>query len=170
MPWTQVSYLYDGTYAGFLTCVFDSFRHREEPADFTPFSEAAASFYPQRAVETHREKARRVYRSLDQFGREGKRWAVRGFLTCLPEKELHLYRVVVKLLREGPAFLHDLSDETLYPVLKAVRHLGSEAHLLKGFTRFSQLGGVLGGEIAPKNRVLPLLRSHFCARYRAEGR
>ena len=79
MPWTQVSYLYDGTYAGFLTCVFDSFRHREEPADFTPFSEAAASFYPQRAVETHREKARRVYRSLDQFGREGKRWAVRGF-------------------------------------------------------------------------------------------
>ena len=82
MPWTQVSYLYDGTYAGFLTCVFDSFRHREEPADFTPFSEAAASFYPQRAVETDREKARRVYRSLDQFGREGKRWAVRGFLTC----------------------------------------------------------------------------------------
>ena len=71
MSWTQVSYLYDGTYAGFLTCVFDSYRHREEPADFTPFSEAAASFYPQRAVETHREKARRVYRSLDQFGREG---------------------------------------------------------------------------------------------------
>ena len=83
MPWTQVSYLYDGTYAGFLTCVFDSFRHREEPAHFTPFDQAAASFYPQRAVETHREKARRVYRSLDQFGREGKRWAVRGFLTCL---------------------------------------------------------------------------------------
>ena len=83
MSWTQVSYLYDGTYAGFLTCVFDSFRNREEPTDFTPFSEAAASFYPQRAVETHREKARRVYRSLDQFGREGKRWAVRGFLTCL---------------------------------------------------------------------------------------
>ena len=53
MSWTQVSYLYDGTYAGFLTCVFDSFRHREEPADFTPFSEAAASFYPQRAVVTH---------------------------------------------------------------------------------------------------------------------
>ena len=29
---------------------------------------------PSGAVETHRENARRVYRSLDQFGREGKRW------------------------------------------------------------------------------------------------
>ena len=46
MSWTLVSYLYDGTYAGFLTCVFDSFRHREEPADFTPFSEAAAPSIP----------------------------------------------------------------------------------------------------------------------------
>ena len=46
MSWSQVSYLYDGTYAGFLTCVFHSYQYREEPADFTPFEEAAASFYP----------------------------------------------------------------------------------------------------------------------------
>ena len=83
MSWTLVSYLYDGTYAGFLTCVFDSFRHREEPADFTPFSEAAASFYPQRAVETHQEKARRGYRSLGQVGRGGEGGGGRGVLPCL---------------------------------------------------------------------------------------
>lgn len=28
---------------------------------------------------------------------------------------------------------------------------------------------MLGGEIRPKNRVLPLLRSHFCARYQGES-
>ena len=84
MPWTQVSYLYDGTYAGFLTCVFDSFRHREEPADFTPFSEAAASFYPQRAVETHREKARRVYRPLPGPVRPGGKAVGGAGLSHLP--------------------------------------------------------------------------------------
>ena len=92
----------------------------------------------------------------------------RGFLTCLAEKELCLYRLTVKLLREGPGFLRNSSDETLHPVFSAVRHLNGEAHLLKGFVRFSELGGVLGGEIEPKNRVLPLLRSHFCARYQNE--
>ena len=58
MSWIQVSYLYDGSLAGFLTCVFEAYTHREEPADFTPFDQAAASFYPQRAVEADREKAR----------------------------------------------------------------------------------------------------------------
>ena len=49
-----------------------------------------------------------------------------------------------------------------------MRHLNGEVHQYKGFVRFSDLGGVLGGEIEPKNRVLPLLRQHFCARYRNE--
>ena len=69
----------------------------------------------------------------------------RGFLTCLPDREMHLYRLVVKLLEEGPRFLRDLSDETLYPILRAVRHLNGEVHQYKGFVRFSDLGGVLGG-------------------------
>ena len=52
---------------------------------------------------------------------------------------------------------------------KAVGHLTEEAHLLKGFARFSELEGVLVGEIEPKNRVLPLLRPHFCARLPGEN-
>lgn len=61
----------------------------------------------------------------------------------------------------APGFLRNFSDETMYPILSAVRHLNGEAHLFKGFVRFSELGGVLGSEIEPKNRVLPLLRKHF---------
>ena len=92
----------------------------------------------------------------------------RGFLTCMEDREIRLYRLVVKLLREGPGFLRNFSDETLHPVAAAVRHLNGEAHLLKGFLRFSELGGILGSEIEPKNRVLPILRGHFCARYQNE--
>ena len=39
---------------------------------------------------------------------------------------------------------------------------------MKGFVRFSELDGVLVGEIEPKNRVLPLLAPHFAARYSGE--
>ena len=35
MSWTQVSYVYDGSFAGFLTCVFDSYAGREEPMSFS---------------------------------------------------------------------------------------------------------------------------------------
>jgi len=81
---------------------------------------------------------------------------------------MHLYRLTVKLLQEGPSFLRNLSDDTLYPVLKAIRHLNGEAEKLRGFVRFSDFNGVLGSEIEPKNRILPVLRGHFCSRYQNE--
>lgn len=169
MKWTQVSYVYDGTFFGFLTCVFDSYQYREEPADFTCFERACASFYPQRAVETRREDARRVYRSLEEkLGGEGKRWLVRGFLTCLPEKELWLWRFLRLGYAQGPGFTRNLADPVVCQIHRAVRHLEHEAHLYTGFVRFSQTEGALVGQITPKNRVLPLLRGHFCARFPQE--
>ena len=170
MSWTQVSYLYDGSLAGFLTCVFEAYTHREEPADFTPFDQACASFYAQRSIETDRAKAQRVYRSLEQkLGRTGKDWLLRGFLTCLPDRELWLWRFLRLGYQRGPGFTRDLTHPVVNQVHKAVQALNSEAHLFSGCVRFSQLEGVLVGEITPKNQVLPLLRPHFCLRFPQES-
>ena len=74
-----------------------------------------------------------------------------------------------KLFREGPAFLRNQADEVYAPVVKALRHMSGELEKLRGFVRFSDYSGVLGAEIEPKNRVLPLLRRHFCNRYANES-
>ena len=161
-------YLYDGSFEGFLCCIFDSYANREVLTAICRDEDFAPTLFATRTIPTVPEHASRVYRKIIKLSPYTAELLQKGFLTCLPEKELYLYRLVVKLLREGPGFLRNFSDETLYPVVKAVRHLNGEAHLLKGFVRFSELGGVLGGEIEPKNRVLPLLRSHFCARYQNE--
>ena len=165
---TEMIYLYDGSFEGFLCCVFDSYANKEVLTAICRDEDFMPSLFATRTIRTDAEHAMRVYRKIVKVSPYTAKLLQKGFLTCLPQKELYLYRLVVKLLREGPGFLRNFSDETLYPVLKAVRHLNGEAHLLKGFVRFSDLGGVLGGEIEPKNRVLPLLRSHFCARYRDE--
>ena len=161
-------YLYDGSFEGFLCCIFDSYANREVLTAICRDEDFAPTLFATRTIPTVPEHANRVYRKIIKLSPYTAELLQKGFLTCLPEKELYLYRLVVKLLREGPGFLRNFSDETLYPVVKAVRHLNGEAHLLKGFVRFSELGGVLGGEIEPKNRVLPLLRSHFCSRYQNE--
>ena len=62
----------------------------------------------------------------------------------------------------------NLTDPVVDKVRKAVWHLEHEAHQYKGFTRFSELEGVLVGEIEPKNRVLPLLAPHFAGRFNGE--
>ena len=169
MAWTQVCCQYDGSYAGFLTCVFESYARRELPEQFSTAEDPRVSLWPERAVETDREKAGRVYRSLSRrISRQAQELVTQGFLTCMPDKELRLYEFLRLGYRVGPAVVRDLADPRTAAVWKAGRHLANEAHLLKGFLRFSDQGGVLVGEIAPKNRVLPLLRPHFCARYSGE--
>lgn len=165
---TEMAYCYDGSFEGFLCCVFDSYANREIPAAICREEDFVPTLFASRFIQTDREHAGRVYRKVVKSSPQAAELLRRGFLTCLPEKELHLYRLVRKLLADGPGFLANRADPVLYPVARAVRHLEGEAHLLKGFVRFSELGGVLGGEIEPKNRVLPILRGHFCARYQNE--
>lgn len=169
MSWTQVCYQYDGSYPGFLSCVFDSYVNREEPVEFRTPEDMCCSLYPLRTVETDEGHAQRVYRSFAKFGAEGRRLAVRCFLTCLPDKELWLWRYLRLAYDQGPKISRNLTDPTVDRIRKAVWHLEHEAHMYKGFTRFSDLDGVLAGEIEPKNRVLPLLRDHFCGRYPQEN-
>lgn len=169
MPWTQISCQYDGTYPGFLSCVFDCYVNQEEPVEFHIPEEMCCSLYPLRTVTTDQGHALRVYRSFAKLGAEGQRLAVRTFLTCLPDKELWLWRYLRLAYDQGPSIGRNLTDPTVDRVRKAVWHLEHEAHMYKGFTRFSELDGVLVGEIEPKNRVLPLLRPHFCGRYPQES-
>lgn len=158
-------YVYDGSFGGFLCCIFDAYLNREVPADIVAETDFSPTLYAVRTIDTDEGHAERVFRKVVQLSPDAANLLRRGFLTCLDRRETHLFRLVAKLLREGPGFLRNLADETLYPILKAVRHMEGEAQLLRGFVRFSEYDGVLGGEIEPKNHVLPLLRSHFCGRF-----
>lgn len=169
MPdWPQVVYTYDGTFAGFLSCVFDSYAHHEQPAAFCTFDEPQSLLWPERAVETDEAHARRVLRSFGKLGGEGARLALRGFLTCLPEKELHLWRFLELGYGAGRSVGRMLTDSRVDVLRRAVEHLEHEAHQYKGFVRFSDQGGVLLARIEPKNWVLPLLAAHFTARFNGE--
>ena len=165
---TELVYYYDGSFDGLLCCIFESYACKEVPTAIYCDADSIPTLFASRSIQSDRDHANRVFRKVVKYSPYAGELLQKGFLTCLPEKELHLYRLVEKLLREGSGFLGNFSDKTLHPVVTAVRHLNGEAHLLKGFVRFSELGGVLGSEIEPKNRVLPMLRSHFCARYREE--
>ena len=71
-------------------------------------------------------------------------------------------------LREGDRVRLDLSDAVMARVNLALTKMWPGWDHLKGFVRFSELDGVLVGEMEPKNRVLPLLAPHFAARYSGE--
>lgn len=163
----DVIYCYDGSLEGFLSCVFDSYANHEVPVEIC--IEAEPSLFAIRQIPTREDHAARVQAKLNAISPQAWELVWKGFLTCAPHREMMLYRFIRTLLRSGAPFLRQLSHDDLLPLRKAVQHLEREVHLLKGFVRFSQMGGILAGEIAPKNWVLPLLRPHFCDRCREES-
>lgn len=168
MSWRDVAFQYDGSFQGFLCCVYESYVHKEFPITFSG-DEEFCSLYEVRWVVTESQHAQRVYNSLLHRSKAAADVVRRGFLTCLPDKEVHLYAFIRKLYQEGAAFLRNYADPVYAPLAKALRHMNGELEKLRGFVRFSDYNGVLGAEIEPKNRVLPLLRRHFCDRYANEA-
>ena len=119
---TELVYCYDGSFDGFLCCVFDSYANHEVPTAITRDEDFEPTLFATRQVTTDTGHARRVYRKVRQISPDAASLLRRGFLSCMPEIELHLYRFIAKLLKDGPGFLGNLSDETMYPVLPVLRN------------------------------------------------
>ena len=77
---TDTAYCYDGSFAGFLCCVFESYARKENPAEVCPPEEGQLNFFGTRQIFTDEQHARRVAAGLDRLGREVKDRVTTGFL------------------------------------------------------------------------------------------
>lgn len=166
----NVIYYYDGTYNGFLNCVFESFAEKERPAAiFDVHSADQMSMFGSKLIDTDMRRAERVRASIpNKMGLEAQDVLEKAFLTCLPNRELCMLEFMRKGYKLGLGICSYMTDEDVDRILKAVKHLEREAHLYLGFVRFSECGEVLISEIEPKNNVLPVIAPHFLNRFSGE--
>ncbi len=163
-------YVYDGSFEGLLCCVFESFSAREVPAEISAGAPEQLSFYDLKEIETDSEKARRVAVSIPKkISAEAFDFIKKAYLSCLEQKEILILKFICKGYRYGGVILDMLADDTVNALFSAVRAINNEAHLLLGFTRFSDCGNALTAVISPKNTVLPLMAGHFTDRFRNEN-
>ena len=166
----DIVYIYDGTYEGLLTCIFESFSRKEIPKDIQVDGQAQLSLLSLYRISTDEVKARRVAASFPRkLGLQVTEFFQKAFLTCLTGKEIFMLRFIHMAFRYGPCVLDMLADDTVHILTKAIRHMTEEAHLLKGFIRFSDYHSFLVTVIHPKNFVLPLLQPHFSNRFSREA-
>lgn len=158
-------YQYDGSFDGFLCCVFRAFYKKEDPDAILSEEEAQETLFPPTVILTDPGQAARVYRSIpSKIGAEALHCVQLAFLSRLKDKELRLLAFLRLGYQYGSPIMKRLTDDTVFPILRAARDVSCEAHQYKGFTRFSEYQGTLLAEIEPNNDVLPLLARHFSAR------
>ena len=162
-------YQYDGSLAGFYTCVQACVHARQMPLAIQTETEAQMNLLSCRQVGTDPIQAHRVRNAIsDKISPRVLELCEHVFLSCLVEKELTILRFLILGFEKGSRVIHYLTDPIVHAMLKAEKRLLGEAHLLSGFIRFSDKDGKLFAAISPKNFVLPLLAPHFADRYAME--
>ena len=165
----DVVYLYDGSFEGFLCCVYESFAQHELPfAVWTPQRETA-TLYPVKEISTDPAIARRVFASFGKkLGAETEYLVSRDFLSGQEDKELLLLRFLHLAFALGPGTVKREGHPVVAPLYAMKKSLDWEVDKFQGFVRFEEHDGMLGAVIHPKNYILPLLRPHFCGRFPEE--
>lgn len=165
----DIIYRYDGSFEGFLSCVFISFQQKELPFAIWNPTLFETSLYPVIAVETNTAHAQRVFAGIaNKVCPRAQEIVTTCFGAAHPEKELLLLQFLHLAFARGARVLSMLGDPVVSAVMAMHKNVLSEAHQYKGFLRFEESQGMLGAVIAPKNYVLPFLRGHFCARFPEE--
>ena len=161
-PREAVAYSYDGSFSGFLCCVFVSWRRRGIPCAVCRDDAGELPLFAVRRVRGEAEKAAWTADFIrEKAGEDVLAFLRRAFLTSLAEKELCMLRFLPLACEKGPAVLDMLADERVFTLYKAVLRRSKEAEKYRGFLRFSQYRGVLLAAIAPENFILCSLGRHF---------
>ncbi|MFI3168602.1 MAG: TIGR03915 family putative DNA repair protein [Faecalibacterium sp.] len=169
-PSADVIYQYDGTFEGFLSCVFVSFARKETPFAIWDDAQVETSLYPVCSIATDPAHAARVFGGVaNKISPHAQQLITTCFLSGSDEKELLLLRFLQLGFAIGSRALSMLGDVHVAPIMAMQKNVLHEAHQYKGFLRFEEHQGMLGAIIAPKNAILPLLRGHFCARFPEEN-
>jgi probable DNA metabolism protein len=170
----DMNYLYDGSYEGFLSCVYRHYyaaspEGRAEGiyvADGYVGDLLRASVF----IETDEEKADAVSAAIEKkISSYDLLRVYHVFRTKTPEKEMKLLRYIRLGFKRGGdvGLLH--GDAVVSEILAAERKLANEVHRLCGLIRFSVMSGdVLYSRIEPDHEVLEFLAPHFTDRFHSD--
>lgn len=161
-------FLYDGTYPGFLTAVYEIYHHgTSQLEDIRKEGREETLFGGEIKVETSFLKADKVAVSFeDCCGKEALRWMYRAFLAEEEGKEMKIFFFLRMGFRLKKGIYRKQREPWVMDILKLCQKVGNEMDKFRGILRFSELeDGLLFAEIRPTHQILPLLAPHFADRF-----
>jgi probable DNA metabolism protein len=163
---TALSFIYDGTFEGLLTCVFEAFDKKQFPQQIYK-QEVSILFTENYQVVTDEQKANRVVAGLRK---KISKSAVQMLFTCwLSEMEgieILLFNYICKAFRAPKSLELNFADPDVLELSKIYRKVQREAERMRQFVRFQKTADdFYFAAIKPIYDVLPMVAYHFEDRF-----
>lgn len=161
-------YLYDGTYEGFLSAIFDAFDRRENPDDIVSQMPDQIDFFQTfHHVATDAAHARRVEQGIVRsMGADILSYVFAAMHSTEPGAGRYLLAFLQLGFKIGSSILERLTEDAVVRVMRMSRHVWFEAGRFREFLRFRELeNGVYIAQYEPQNDVTELMMPHFADRF-----
>ncbi len=159
---------YDGTFEGFLTCVFEVYERKLETVSIKKSSIAMETFFDEaEIVISDEKKAARVWQGLKKkCSAAGTSNMYRSFLSEFDDIENTLLGYIRYAFSSAQNIDGDFGNEHVLRTSKVAKMVGREKHRMDAFVRFRVTrDGIYFATIEPDYNVLPLNLKHFKNRY-----
>lgn len=161
------TFLYDGTFDGFLTIVFICYSSRTLPQKIFSEAEYTANFLDHTIyIETDFEKSKRVFNGIEKSISYTTLYnTYYAFLSNEKDKEMYILKYLCDGFDIGPKINNMLTVSYVFKVINMKKRSFGECHRLKGLLRFQEIGNNLYyASIHPDNNIIEPLGHHFISR------
>lgn len=165
-------YLYDGTYEGLMTVIFETYRIKTPATKIVKESEWEKSLFDEPLhIETNIQYSKRVQKGLaEKTSKKSVKLLYQCFLSEQTDIEMLIYDYVKKAMAADFNIEGNFLDDTILTLQKIKKKIGREVHRMHAFVRFQQTkDDIYYSVIEPDFNVLPLIIDHFEKRYPAQN-
>ncbi|GEQ86879.1 DNA metabolism protein [Patiriisocius marinistellae] len=159
---------YDGSFEGFLTCVFEVYERKIDKVSICKSTIATDTFFEVcETVITEERKAERVWKGLKKkCSSAGTSNIYRAFLSEYDDIENTLLEYIRYAFKSLKSIDGDYGNKHVLRTSKVAKMVRREKHRMDAFVRFRLTkDGIYFATIEPDFNVLPLNLKHFKNRY-----
>ena len=158
-------YIYDGTFDGFLTCIYQNYYDAKATKIYRDEAWQMNVLEEHLHITTDPDKATRVYKGLhDRLSEKALEEVFYAFLSNDSGKENYLMDFIRLAFKVGIKIDSMYSHAAVLPIREIVQRVMSEKHRFMGILRFKDTGSCLYAEYAPDHNITGLLAPFFCER------
>lgn len=160
-------YLYDGTFDGLLTIVFDCYSTKTLPQNIENEKNYNNNFLDNTVfIPSNYEKSERVFKGIEKnICYDALYNSYYTFLSNEKNKEINILKYLCDGFDIGPKINTMLTTSYVYKVVSTKKKVYGECHRFKGLLRFIDVGNNLFySSIHPDNNIIEILGHHFINR------
>jgi probable DNA metabolism protein len=160
--------LYDGSFEGFLTVIFEIFEHKLSPEKIQCTQKHQPRIFEELyETNTIEVKAKRVWKGLSKkLSKDGQKMVYYTFLSAQENVEMLLYRFIYKVLNSAKNIEQDFGDRDVLEVWQTTKKVAHEVHRVLMFVRFQKTADdIFYASFDPQYDILHLSINHFKNRF-----